>query len=216
MRIIKFNESTGSNKPHELALSELNLTVKDMDVILYKLSKYSQYLDNNGMDLIKDLESFKKSDWTKLRKWKIENILNRYEIQKVLIQQVDDIEDYLTEVEDEGWSIKINPKNSTIIFSTSEHPIKKMSILFHFLDSNHRLGFILQNISDDDDSIWSVRVKYKIRTSLDDVNKKEEDFIKPVKFIDYDEDIEDEDENYIVDDEDDEDLPIGHMDRFIE
>ena len=77
-----------------------------------------------------------------------------------------------------------------------------MSILFHFLDNNHRLGFILKGISYDGDGVWSVRVKYKIRTSLDDINKKEEDFIKPV-IHEYEEDEEDEE------DEDD-DLPIAY------
>lgn len=173
MKIIRFNESVSGSRPHEVALSELNLTVKDMDIILYKLSKYSHYLDNNGKDLIKDLESFKNSDWTKLRKWKIENILDRYKIQQLLIQQVDDIEDYLTEVEDEGWSIKIDTINSYITFSTKEHPIKKLSILFHFLDNNHRLGFVLQGV-DNSRGVWSVTVKYRIRNGLDD-NKKEED-----------------------------------------
>lgn len=198
MRIIKFNESTGGNSTHEIALSELKMSVKDMESILYKLSKYDTYLSQEGKELISDLESFKSSNWVKLRKWKIENILNRYKIQEIFIQQIDDIEDYLVEVEDEGWSIKLHPKENVIIFSTSEHPIKKMSILFHFLDNNHRLGFILKSISDDD-GVWSVRVKYKIRTSLDDINKKEEDFINPV-IHEYEEDDEDED---------DEDLPTA-------
>ena len=69
MRIIKFNES--GQKPHELALSELNLTVKDMEVMLYKLTKYRDYLGSDGRELISDLEASKESGWTKIRKWKI-------------------------------------------------------------------------------------------------------------------------------------------------
>ena len=174
MRIIKFNEaSSEGQKPHELALSELNLSVKDMEAMLYKLSKYKDYLASDGKELISDLESAKASGWTKLRKWKIENILSRYEVQKVKINEVDDIEDYLLEVEDEGWEVKIQPNSHIIDFSTEGHPIKKLAALFHFLDSNHRLGFILQGV-DDNRGKWEVRVKYKIRTGEGD-NKKEED-----------------------------------------
>jgi hypothetical protein len=76
MRIIKFNEaSSEGQKPHELALSELNLSVKDMEVMLFKLIKYKDVLDAD--DLISDLENAKESGWTKLRKWKIENLLSR-------------------------------------------------------------------------------------------------------------------------------------------
>jgi hypothetical protein len=171
MRIIKFNEATQS--PHELALSELNLTIKDMEVMLYKLSKYKDYLSSDGRELISDLESAKASGWTKLRKWKIENILARYEVQKVKINEVDDVEDYLLEVEDEGWEVKIRPNNHTIDFSTEGHPIKKMAALFHFLDNNHRMGFILQGV-DNNRGKWEVQVKYKIRTGESDT-KKEED-----------------------------------------
>jgi len=174
MRIIKFNEaSSEGQKPHELALSELNLSVKDMEAMLYKLNKYKDYLGTDGKDLISDLESAKSSSWVKLRKWKIENILSRYEVQKVKINEVDDIEDYLLEIEDEGWEVKIQPNSHIIDFSTEGHPIKKLAALFHFLDSNHRLGFILQNV-DDNRGKWEVRVKYKIRTGEGD-NKKEED-----------------------------------------
>lgn len=171
MRIIKFNES--GQKPHELALSELNLTVKDMEVMLYKLSKYKDYLGSDGRELISDLEVAKESGWTKLRKWKIENILARYETQKVKINEVDDIEDYLLEIEDEGWKVKIHPNNHTIDFSTEGHPIKKMAAIFHFLDTNHRMGFILQDV-DNNRGKWEVKVKYKIRTGETDT-KKEED-----------------------------------------
>ena len=171
MRIIKFNES--GQKPHELALSELNLTVKDMEVMLYKLTKYRDYLGSDGRELISDLEASKESGWTKLRKWKIENILARYEVQKVKINEVDDVEDYLLEIEDEGWEVKIRPNNHTIDFSTEGHPIKKMAALFHFLDNNHRMGFILQSVSKNTGK-WEVQVKYKIRTGETDT-KKEED-----------------------------------------
>jgi hypothetical protein len=171
MRIIKFNEATQS--PHELALSELNLTIKDMEVMLYKLSKYKDYLSSDGRELISDLEAAKESGWTKLRKWKIENLLSRYEVQKVKINEVDDIEDYLLEIEDEGWEVKIRPNNHTIDFSTEGHPIKKMAALFHFLDNNHRMGFILQGV-DNNRGKWEVQVKYKIRTGESDT-KKEED-----------------------------------------
>jgi len=174
MRIIKFNEaSSEGQKPHELALSELNLSVKDMEAMLYKLNKYKDYLGTDGKDLISDLESAKSSSWVKLRKWKIENILSRYEVQKVKINEVDDIEDYLLEIEDEGWEVKIQPNSHIIDFSTEGHPIKKLAALFHFLDSNHRLGFILQGV-DNNRGKWEVRVKYKIRTGEGD-NKKEED-----------------------------------------
>jgi hypothetical protein len=174
MRIIKFNEaSSEGQKPHELALSELNLSVKDMEAMLYKLNKYKDYLASDGRELISDLESAKGSGWTKLRKWKIENILSRYEVQKVKINEVDDIGDYLLEVEDEGWEVKIQPNSHTIDFSTEGHPIKKLAALFHFLDSNHRLGFILQGV-DNNRGKWEVKVKYKIRTGEGD-NKKEED-----------------------------------------
>ena len=174
MRIIKFNEaSSEGQKPHELALSELNLSVKDMEAMLYKLNKYKDYLGTDGKDLISDLESAKSSSWVKLRKWKIENILSRYEVQKVKINEVDDIEDYLLEIEDEGWEVKIQPNSHLIDFSTEGHPIKKLAALFHFLDSNHRLGFILQGV-DNNRGKWEVRVKYKIRTGEGD-NKKEED-----------------------------------------
>jgi len=172
MRIIKFNEaSSEGQKPHELALSELNLSVKDMEVMLFKLIKYKDVLDAD--DLISDLESAKSSGWTKLRKWKIENLLSRYEDQKSKINEIDDVDDYLLEIEDEGWEVKIQPKSHIIDFSTEGHPIKKLAALFHFLDSNHRLGFILQGV-DDNRGKWEVRVKYKIRTGEGD-NKKEED-----------------------------------------
>ena len=78
MRIIKFNES---KLQHESALEELNLTTKDMDAMLYKLNKYSSYLSEDGINLLEDLENLKKGEWSKLRKWKIENIFVRYKKQ---------------------------------------------------------------------------------------------------------------------------------------
>jgi hypothetical protein len=174
MRIIKFNESKleYTKSAHETALSEMNLTIKDMEIMLFKLKKYEKNL-TGASELIEDMEKVKDSGWTKLRKWKLENIVSRYEVQKVKISEIDNIEDYLLEMEDEGWEVDINVKYNVVKFETEGHPIKKMSTLFHFLDSNHRLGFLLQGVENTRGK-WAVTVKYKIRTGDNDT-KKEED-----------------------------------------
>ena len=175
MRIIKFLESTQNMQPFETALSELKLTVKDMEVMLFRLKKYSDALSSNGGDLIGDLEKSKSSDWKTLRKWKIENILSRYEVEKIKIEEFEDIEDYLLEMEDIGWEIKIQPTLSIIEFKTSEHPIRKMSALFHFLEVSRRLGYILRSLNyRDNDVIISVSYKLKGKNDNRDEEKLKE------------------------------------------
>ena len=171
MRIIKFLESTENMQPFEIALSELKLTVKDMEAMLYKLTKYSEALTKNGDSLIKDLEKAKESGWKTLRKWKIENMINRYEFEKIKIEEFEDIEDYLLEMEDIGWEIKIHPSNMIIEFRTSDHPIKKMSGLFHFLEVNKRLGFILKKLRYEENEVI-IDVVYNLRDKND--NRDEE------------------------------------------
>ena len=74
-------------------------------------------------------------------------------------------------MEDIGWEIKIHPSNMIIEFRTSDHPIKKMSGLFHFLEVNKRLGFILKKLRYEENEVI-IDVVYNLRDKND--NRDEE------------------------------------------
>ena len=108
-----------------------------------------------------------------LRKWKINSFLTRWEVQKSKIHEVDEIEDYVTEMQDEGWKVSVNTRNNIITFKCSDHPISRMNSLFNFLTHNHRLGFKLRGLNLDTSSV-TVKVEYKVRPKVSGTASKDE------------------------------------------
>lgn len=66
-------------------------------------------------DLLNDLKLSKSRGWRDLRKWKIISFIKRYKNSKPLIDEDRLISDYFLELEDEGYSIKIDVKSRDVI-----------------------------------------------------------------------------------------------------
>ena len=154
------SSSTGGFNVNQM-LSEFKMTIRDFDSMLDKLNKYKENLVG-AEGLIEDLIDEKKANWVNLRKWKVTSMLSRWEIQKSKINEVDQVEDYVTEMQDEGWKVSVNTRNSLITFRCTDHPIAKMSVLFTFLSHNKRLGFRLKSLEQNTSSV-TVKVEYKVR-----------------------------------------------------
>lgn len=154
--------------------SQFDVTEKQMNDMISLLSEYeSSNLGQTITDLKDDILSLKSSNWTKLSKWRVKSILDRFEICNKSINELKDIEDFIVEVTDEGWNAKIDFQNSTIIFVSKSKPISKLNTIFSFLYKNHRLAFKLKECtSRSGDSL--VRVEYKFRddSESNDISSK--------------------------------------------
>lgn len=162
MNIMKFNEAFDLSG----LLAQFKLTSPTgLDDMLDKLKKYKENLSEDGLDLIVDLEREKKTNWSNIRKWKLDSIVKRYEKAISEMDFVDEIEDMLVEIEDVGWKPSILTKSNKITFLTSGHPIKKIADLFTFLNSSRRFGFRLDHIQLLSNRTVKVDVSYKLKTS---------------------------------------------------
>ena len=128
-------------------LKEFDITISDLNNMLDFLIKNKQILEDyeSYEDVLEDMKVSKSRNYINLRGWKIKNVLDRYNILKKVIDEADEVEDYLLELEDHDYKLIIHPKNRTIkvIF---EQSLKKFSYLFNFLEKNQRVGFQLIDI----------------------------------------------------------------------
>ena len=162
MIIKRFNESADI----DVILSEFKMTTKSFDDILERLTKYRSNLTEDVDSLIKDIQREKNSNWSKLRKWKIESIISRYKEAMKLVESIEEIEDILLEVEDNGWKYEIIINQNKIHFTAKDSPIKKINSLFNFLSSSHKFGFKMDMISfNKSRKSVDVVVIYKIKTT---------------------------------------------------
>lgn len=103
--IAKF-EAFDSSSLHDL-FKEHNLTIVVLNDMIDKLEKYN--LDHV---LVNELKKSKERGYRDLRKWKIDSILSRYNSASRLIDMAETIEDYLLELTDNGYRIKVFPSNA--------------------------------------------------------------------------------------------------------
>lgn len=185
MRIIKFTEAA-----HKDPLEKFNISSKSMNDILSNLLKYAEHMHNDDeyRTLVHDINKLKEGNWEDVRAWKINSIVNRYNTQLDKINLINNIEDYLTELEDEGWKCNINTFGENIRFiHNGTHPIKKLSTLFTFLNNNHRLGFKLIDIRQSSSNI-KVDVKFKLKESGSNIDHELtiDDKIRNIRYDDDD------------------------------
>jgi|GEM_PF-5486708 len=121
-------------------LKGYNMTIADLDNMINFLDKYGEdesdyeefaedeedgYVRGvhqsaketdyyNATPLKEELKKLKSSGYTGLRKWKIDNILNRYKEVEKLIDERITIEDYLLEMTDQGVTADIDPMRKVI------------------------------------------------------------------------------------------------------
>lgn len=159
MRVLKFNES----------LDPENVSSKELEEVLDDIIKYQSYLGVAGKELAEDIKKLKSGNWSLLRKWKVKNIISRFNTCKSMIEEIDRLEDFLVEIEDEGWKYTHDYQNKRLSFIATEHAIPKLASLFSFLSHTHRLGFTLLNTNyTQGNKTARVEVKYKFRVSLEE------------------------------------------------
>lgn len=147
--IAKF-ESFDSSSLHDL-FKEHNLTIVVLNDMIDKLEKYN--LDHV---LVNELKKSKERGYRDLRKWKIDSILSRYNSASRLIDMAETIEDYLLELTDNGYRIKVFPSDEYAVLIIYTKGVRKSrldrvaevtSFLQH-LNNSHRLNVELESIRD--------------------------------------------------------------------
>jgi hypothetical protein len=161
--VSKFEASSfGSNGsfsllPSVAALREFNMSTKNLEEMIDTLKKYG--LDST---LLRDLQTSKDRSWRDLRKWKVENYLNRYNLLKDKIEHLLDIEDYFLELIDKDYRLKINTIGQTLKIYTKDvtqksrlDKIAEVSAFLVHLNNTKRLKVELLKILDTNEFVVS-------------------------------------------------------------
>ena len=116
--------------PNEV-LKDFGLKTSDLDKMINTLREYD--LDSK---LLQELISAQDRSYQSLRKWKVESFINRYKQLESKIEEIELVEDYMLELSDMGYSIKIQNYKKTIyiLFPVNgENAIKKISEVMDYI-----------------------------------------------------------------------------------
>ncbi len=184
--IAKF-EAFGSSDLQNL-FKDNNLKSSDIDNMIDRLDKY-----NLDRVLSNELRRSKERGYRDMRKWKIDSILSRYNNANKIIETAETIEDYLLELTDNGYRIKVYPTdiNSAMLLiytkgvrkSRLDRVAEVTSFLQH-LNNSHRLNVELESIRDSNE--FKVFVAHRTETEHERTLRNLRRMINPQNF-DYDE-----------------------------
>jgi hypothetical protein len=174
--IAKF-EAFDSSSLHDL-FKEHNLTIVVLNDMIDKLEKYN--LDHV---LVNELKKSKERGYRDLRKWKIDSILSRYNSASRLIDMAETIEDYLLELTDNGYRIKVFPSDGYAVLLIYTKGVRKSrldkvaevtSFLQH-LNNSHRLNVDLESIRDSNE--FKVIIKSVVENTKKSAQDEDEDYV---------------------------------------
>lgn len=128
-------------------LKDFGLRTSDLDKMIDTLREYD--LDSK---LLQELISTQDRSYQNLRKWKVESFISRYNLLKQKINEIELIEDYMLELSDMGYSVKIANYKKTIyiIFPVNgENAIKKISEVMDYMKHlSNRMDITFGTIED--------------------------------------------------------------------
>lgn len=174
--IAKF-EAFDSSSLHDL-FKEHNLTIVVLNDMIDKLEKY-----NLDRVLVNELKKSKERGYRDLRKWKIDSILSRYNSASRLVDMAETIEDYLLELTDNGYRIKVFPSDGYAVLLIYTKGVRKSrldrvaevtSFLQH-LNNSHRLNVELESIRDSNE--FKVIIKSVVEDTKKAAQDEDEDYV---------------------------------------
>lgn len=180
--IAKF-EAFDSSSLHNL-FKDHNLTVTDINDMINRLDKYEFALKSEFRVLCDELKKSKERGYRDLRKWKIDSILSRYEKANKSIEMVETVEDYMLELTDNGYRIKIFTSGESgfdlIVYTKGVHKsrldrVAEVTNFLQHLNNSHRLSVDLLSIRDSNE--FKVKIQFVIEDTKKSAQDEDEDYI---------------------------------------